>query len=40
MILTTIRYSNCKCEICMNGVKIQQIDNIKCLGFIFDNKLS
>jgi len=40
MILTVTRSQNCKFEISMNGVRIQQTDSIKYLGDIFDKKLS
>ena len=39
MILTTTRSQKCNFEISMNGVRIQQTDNIKYLGVIIDNKL-
>ena len=40
MILTTTRSRNCNFEVSMNGVRIQQTDNIKYLGVIIDNKHS
>jgi len=40
MILTATRSQDCKFEISLNGVRIQQTDSIKYLGVIIDNKLT
>ena len=40
MILTATRFQKCNFKISMNGVRIQQTDNIKYLGVIVDKSIN